>query len=139
MKKIDVGARDGTEDFAVHGSWRDFVDDESEHIVLAHTSADALEVEVEVPADGPLHRITFAKSGKTFDCPENLTILQAARLAGVPMPSSCAKGVCGTCKCMKTSGSVDMNHGGGIRDREVARGFILPCSSRPLSDIVLDR
>ena len=44
MKKIDVGARDGTEDFAVHGSWRDFVDDESEHIVvLAHTSADALD------------------------------------------------------------------------------------------------
>ncbi|UOM34991.1 hybrid-cluster NAD(P)-dependent oxidoreductase [Acuticoccus sp. I52.16.1] len=102
-------------------------------------SFDFGEVEVEVPADGPLHRITFAKSGKTFDCPENLTILQAARLAGVPMPSSCAKGVCGTCKCMKTSGSVDMNHGGGIRDREVARGFILPCSSRPLSDIVLDR
>ncbi|WP_083659976.1 hybrid-cluster NAD(P)-dependent oxidoreductase [Acuticoccus yangtzensis] len=102
-------------------------------------SFDFGDVDVEVPAEGTLYRITFAKSGKHFDCPESLTILQAARLAGVPMASSCAKGVCGTCKCMKTSGSVDMNHGGGIRDREVARGLILPCSSRPLSDIVLDR
>ena len=102
-------------------------------------SFDFGDVDVEVPADGRLFRITFAKSGKVFDCPESLTILQAAKLAGVPMASSCAKGICGTCKCMKTSGSVDMNHGGGIRDREVARGFILPCSSRPQSDIVLDR
>lgn len=102
-------------------------------------SFDFGEVDVEVPADGPLHRITFAKSGRAFDCPENLTILQAAKLAGIPMPSSCAKGVCGTCKCMKTAGSVNMHHGGGIRDREVARGFILPCSSRPQTDIVLDR
>ena len=43
VKKIDVGTRAGTEDFAVHGSWRDFIEDESEHIVLAHTSADALD------------------------------------------------------------------------------------------------
>ncbi|WP_226576884.1 hybrid-cluster NAD(P)-dependent oxidoreductase [Acuticoccus sediminis] len=102
-------------------------------------SFDFGEVDVDVPADGRLFRITFAKSGKSFDCPGNLTILQAAKLAGIPMASSCAKGVCGTCKCLKTSGSVDMNHGGGIRDREVARGFILPCSSRPQTDIVLDR
>ncbi|MFT5375258.1 MAG: CRP-like cAMP-binding protein [Candidatus Latescibacterota bacterium] len=43
VKKIDVGARDGSEDISVHGSWRDFFADPSEHIVLAHTSADALD------------------------------------------------------------------------------------------------
>ena len=43
VKKIDVGARTGTEDFAVHGSWRDFLDDKSEHIVLAHTRFEDLE------------------------------------------------------------------------------------------------
>ena len=48
VKKIDVGARDGTEDFSVHGSWRDFIEDESEHIVLAHTSADALDERAKV-------------------------------------------------------------------------------------------
>ncbi|WMS44492.1 hybrid-cluster NAD(P)-dependent oxidoreductase [Acuticoccus sp. MNP-M23] len=88
---------------------------------------------------GPTRRITFAKSGRSFDCPDGLTILQAAKAAGIPIASSCAKGMCGTCKCLMTAGNVAMAHNGGIRDREVARGFILPCSSRPNTDIVLDR
>ena len=92
-----------------------------------------------IATGGPVRRITFAKSGRSFDCPDGLTILQAAKVAGVPIPSSCAKGVCGTCKCLKLSGEVTMNHGGGIRDREIARGFVLPCSSRPNTDVVLDR
>ena len=48
VKKIDVGARKGTEEFAVHGSWRDFLDDKSEHIVLAHTRLEHLEEEATV-------------------------------------------------------------------------------------------
>ncbi|MEO1103915.1 MAG: hybrid-cluster NAD(P)-dependent oxidoreductase [Pseudomonadota bacterium] len=88
---------------------------------------------------GPTRRITFAKSGRSFDCPDGLTILQAAKAAGVPVASSCTRGICGTCKALKLSGEVAMSHNGGIRDREIARGFILPCSSRPQSDIVLDR
>jgi phosphoribosyl 1,2-cyclic phosphodiesterase/CRP-like cAMP-binding protein len=43
VKKIDVGAREGTEEFSVHGSWKDFVEDASEHIVLAHISAENLD------------------------------------------------------------------------------------------------
>jgi len=88
---------------------------------------------------GPTRRIRFQKSGRTFDCPDGFTILQAARAAGVPMPSSCARGVCGTCKSFMLSGDVAMEHGGGIRDREIARGFVLPCSCRPRTDVILDR
>lgn len=88
---------------------------------------------------GPSRLITFAKTGRSFECPSGFTILQAARRAGIPMAASCAKGICGTCKCRKVSGQVIMDHGGGIRDREVARGLILPCSSYAETDIVLDR
>ena len=42
VKKIDVGAREGTEDHAVHGFWKDFEGDTSEHIVLAHTRKEYL-------------------------------------------------------------------------------------------------
>jgi hypothetical protein len=35
-------------------------------------------------------------------------------------------------------GTVDMKHNGGIRDREVQKGFRLLCCSRPTSDLVLD-
>jgi ferredoxin-NADP reductase len=83
--------------------------------------------------------VTFAKSGKTVACPPGTTVLAAARQAGLRLPSSCTRGVCGTCKSRMLSGRVDMQHGGGIRPREIDQGMILICCSRPLEDLVIDR
>jgi len=43
VKKVDVGARAGTEAISVHGSWKNFVDDKTEHIVLAHARPESLD------------------------------------------------------------------------------------------------
>ncbi len=94
--------------------------------------------EIAAGADTPVRTVTFARTGRTFDCAETTTILGAVKAAGLPLPSSCARGMCGTCKTFKHSGEVTMAHDGGIRQREIDRGFILPCVSRPLTDIVLD-
>ena len=93
----------------------------------------------EAPIEAKPRQIRFAKTGRTFTCPPGSTILRAAKAAGVAIPFSCAKGVCGTCKSLKLSGTVTMTHGGGIRQREIDCGFILPSSSRPETDVVLDR
>jgi len=66
-------------------------------------------------------------------------VLAAAKAAGLRLPSSCTHGVCGTCKSRMLSGRVDMQHGGGIRPREIAQGMVLICCSRPLEDLVIDR
>ena len=94
--------------------------------------------EITPSAEARQRTITFARSGRTFPCPETSTILGAVKAAGLPLPSSCARGMCGTCKTFKHAGEVTMVHDGGIRQREIDRGFILPCVSRPLTDIVLD-
>ena len=96
------------------------------------------DVELSAASDAPVRTVTFARSGKVFDCAETATILSAVKAAGLPLPSSCAQGMCGTCKTFKHSGEVTMAHSGGIRQREIDRGFILPCVSRPLTDIILD-
>jgi glycine betaine catabolism B len=83
--------------------------------------------------------ITFAKSNRVFPCDSTMTILEAARRAGVPLASGCAKGLCGTCKSRKLAGAVDMKHSGGIRQREIDQGLFLPCCSRPLEDVSIDR
>ena len=85
------------------------------------------------------YSIQFAKTGKTIDCPEDTPILTAAKAAGMRLPSSCTKGMCGTCKSRKLSGEVEMTHQGGIRQREIDAGLFLPCCSRPLSDLVIER
>jgi ferredoxin-NADP reductase len=101
-------------------------------------------------ADGPVpgvpsaqaktsaHTIELRRSGQTISCDAGTSILSAAALAGLTLPSSCGEGVCGTCKSTLLSGNVDMNHGGGIRQREIEQNKILLCSSTPTTDIVVD-
>ncbi|MFB9375865.1 FAD-binding oxidoreductase [Kineococcus gynurae] len=82
--------------------------------------------------------ISMVKSGRTFLCGPDEFILDAAFRAGISPPSSCSQGMCGTCKTVKLSGEVDMQHNGGIRPREVAAGKVLICCSKPLQDVELE-
>jgi ferredoxin-NADP reductase len=84
-------------------------------------------------------QVEFSKQKKTLDVPSGQTVLAAAKKGSVRLPSSCSNGVCGTCKSKLISGSVEMNHNGGIRQREIDAGLFLPCCSKPLSDLVVDR
>ncbi|WP_018992397.1 hybrid-cluster NAD(P)-dependent oxidoreductase [Aromatoleum toluclasticum] len=102
-------------------------------------SEDAGEANDTSAADAVGFTVEFAKSGRTVVCAPGQKLLDAARAAGLRLPSSCAKGVCGTCKSRLVSGEVDMVHGGGIRQREIDQGLILPCCSTPRSDLVIER
>nr|WP_315480565.1 hybrid-cluster NAD(P)-dependent oxidoreductase [uncultured Rhodoferax sp.] len=105
---------------------------------VAPTSAPAEPVPA-APGAAVLHTITLKKTAQSFSCAEDQTILQAAFAAGVRLPSSCSSGACGTCKSLSLSGKVQMQHAGGIRQREIDQGWMLPCCSKPLSDVALDR
>ncbi len=83
--------------------------------------------------------VQFSKQGKSIEVRADQTVLSCAKKSGVRIPSSCASGICGTCKSKLVSGAVDMKHDGGIRQREIDAGFFLPCCSRPLSDLVIER
>jgi ferredoxin-NADP reductase len=90
-------------------------------------------------AETPRFAIKLMTRGGHFECDADETILKASQRAGIRWPFSCSNGVCGTCRTRKLSGEVEMNHGGGLRPREVAQGWFLPCCSKPLSDIEVDR
>jgi glycine betaine catabolism B len=83
--------------------------------------------------------VSFTKSGTQVSCAPNQFVLDAGIAAGMRLPSSCRKGLCGTCKSKLISGKVDMKHGGGIRQREIDQGMFLPCCSKPLSDLVVEK
>jgi glycine betaine catabolism B len=107
-----------------------------EHVA---TGGESILVPDAMPSVAGRFRIDFTKSGQSIDCRPDQFILDAARAAGMRLPFSCAKGMCGTCKSRKLSGEVTMNHQGGIRQREIDQGMILPCCSKPLSDVILER
>jgi ferredoxin len=84
------------------------------------------------------YSIEFTRSGQTFTCTDDEYVLDAAFAAGLSPLSSCGQGMCGTCKSTMLTGSVDMQHNGGIRPREIAQNKILICCSKPLSDLTID-
>lgn len=100
-----------------------------------------IEAAPEPPADGAAKRyaITLKSRGERFECGADETVLKAAQRAGIRWPFSCANGVCGTCRTRKLAGEVEMHQNGGLRPREVAQGWMLPCCSKPLGDLELDR
>ncbi|MFC3076034.1 hybrid-cluster NAD(P)-dependent oxidoreductase [Shinella pollutisoli] len=100
---------------------------------------DDIEIPAAEEAATRTFQVSFAKQGRQIAVAGEQTVLSCARKAGVKLPSSCSNGVCGTCKSKLLSGSVDMNHNGGIRQREIDAGLFLPCCSKPLSDLVIDR
>ena len=83
--------------------------------------------------------VTFAKTRRDIECGAHEHVLDAAKRAGLRLPSSCTQGMCGTCKVKLVSGEVDMHHNGGIRQREIDQAMVLLCCSKPLSNLVVDK
>ena len=84
------------------------------------------------PAAGAqVFSVEFVRSGRRIDCQADAFVLDAALAAGIPLPSTCTQGMCGTCKCPLLEGEVEMNHSGWIGSKEIAAGKILICCSAP--------
>jgi ferredoxin-NADP reductase len=97
-------------------------------------------IEGEAAAAGETrYAVTFAKTRREIECGAHEHVLDAAKRAGLRLPSSCTQGMCGTCKVKLVSGEVDMHHNGGIRQREIDQGMVLLCCSKPLSDLIVDK
>ncbi|MGO4596314.1 benzoate 1,2-dioxygenase electron transfer component BenC [Terrabacter sp. 2RAF25] len=72
-------------------------------------------------------------------CREDQTVADASYRQRINIPLDCRDGACGTCKAFCESGQYD---GGtyiddALSEDEADRGFVLPCSMRPRSDLVL--
>ena len=87
---------------------------------------------------GDQRAIHFTLSGVEGVCAPDQTVLQAARAHGLRIPAACESGLCGTCKVLKTKGTVDMTHNGGILDDEIEEGYILACCSRPMTALEVE-
>jgi ferredoxin len=89
--------------------------------------------------DEVVYSVAYTVSGRTITCPSGTFVLDAALAAGLKLPFNCRQGLCGTCKSKLLSGQYDMHHQGGIRPKEIANGMFLPCCSKPLSDLVIEK
>jgi ferredoxin-NADP reductase len=82
--------------------------------------------------------LKFSRSALTYRISPDETLLESSEKNGVLIQSGCRLGVCGTCMTRLLSGSVRMETAEALNDQLRSQGFILPCVSRPVTDITLD-
>ncbi len=83
------------------------------------------------------YNVTVENSEYRFACEPNESVLDAAQRAGLEIPFSCRKGVCGTCKGRVVSGDTRAFAGDALSPAERADGQALFCNTRPRSDLVI--
>jgi len=86
---------------------------------------------------GPLE-VKLSRSALSYRISSAETLLESAEKNGVLIPSGCRQGQCGTCATKLISGNVQMANEEALTEEMRRQGFILPCVSKPLSDVVLD-
>ena len=75
----------------------------------------------------------------TIDVRANEPILVALERAGIKAPSRCRSGECGWCRSKLVSGEVYCpEENEGRRHSDIVNGYIHPCSTFALSDVVLE-
>lgn len=80
----------------------------------------------------------FEPGGHEIDVTPGENVLAAALAAGLPLPHSCRAGRCASCRARLLGGTVAYPDGTlppDITPGEAARGDVLLCQARPLTDL----
>lgn len=87
-----------------------------------------------------MNKVILHARGQKFEynCPSNLSPVQAARNQFIPIPSGCIRGGCGMCKVKVTKGDYEQNpirNHDYLSDEEMNNGYALACLMTAKSDL----
>jgi CDP-4-dehydro-6-deoxyglucose reductase len=87
-----------------------------------------------------LHTVRIIPHERRISVPEDVPVLSAAQLAGLPLPHSCRSGRCGSCRARLLSGQIDYVGGAplGLSAQEAREGYVLLCQALPRSDLIVE-
>lgn len=83
------------------------------------------------------HRVAIADSDIAFDCADSESVLDAALRAGIELPYSCRKGVCGNCAGRVEAGEVAGLGGASMRNEACLPDQLLLCMCAPRTDLAI--
>jgi len=75
--------------------------------------------------------------GQSYQCPEQVSVLDCLTAPGVTIPSSCHAGLCQTCLMQAVDGNIPASAQTGIRNTLAAQNYFLACACYPEEDIVV--
>lgn len=92
-----------------------------------------------VRTDSPGFAVRIEPHGWTFEAGPRQSLFEAARAAGIILPTSCRNGTCRACISALVSGSVSYRvEWPGLSSTEKEEGYVLPCVAIAQEPLVLD-
>jgi NAD(P)H-flavin reductase len=73
--------------------------------------------------------------GRSYDCGETQSVLEALTTHGAPIPSSCRNGICQTCLMQALCGELPADAQRGLKETQQQQNYFLACSCYPQSDL----
>jgi len=104
---------------------------------LFHKESFVPEEAEEVSESWVSYQIMAPQYGKAVAISAEDTLLNALEAAGVPVIGACRSGFCGSCKC-KVTGEVESSSQATLTPEQIEQGYVLSCSSKAKSDLVVE-
>jgi uncharacterized 2Fe-2S/4Fe-4S cluster protein (DUF4445 family) len=84
-------------------------------------------------------QVTFWPEGDRVRVPLETTLLEAAKIGGVDLSSSCGgDGLCGKCRVIIRQGNVTAQPTSLLTREEIRRGYVLACLTKVLGDVEVE-
>ncbi|KAK6127864.1 hypothetical protein DH2020_038372 [Rehmannia glutinosa] len=74
----------------------------------------------------------------SFECPDDVYVLDQADEAGYELPYSCRTKSCSSGAGKVVGGSVDLADGNFLDDDQIEEGWVLTCVAYPTSDVTIE-
>ncbi len=83
-------------------------------------------------------QVVFSTSTVSAPVQVDMTLLEAAEEASVPIASECRMGTCGSCRVKLVRGQVAMEVDEGLTEQDRAEGYVLACQATVLGDVEIE-